>query len=307
MNTTPSLIAEIRAGARRLVREWNLLEGAFLSTGYSYSQCHALFELAQHGSLSPVQLADQLLLDKSTTSRLLSNLLQKGLVNVQKDTADRRQKWYSLTEAGRSVLDRNNCLADRQTTDALELLAPEEQEQVRVGLALYAKALSRSRLQSTHVIRPIRPEDNPVVARIIREVMAEFGTVGEGYSSEDEEIDRMYEAYDGPRSIFYVIEKDDRLLGCGGVGPLPGGDKDICELRKMYFLPELRGVGLGRKLVMQCLDDARRLGYRSYYLETVDRMWQANLLYQKMGFQRLERRCGDTGHCSCEGFYELIL
>lgn len=307
MNTAQSFIAEIRAGARRLVREWNLLEGAFLSTGYSYSQCHALFELAQHGALSPVQLADQLLLDKSTISRLLSNLLHKGLVKVQKDTADRRQKWYSLTEAGRAVLEQNNCLADRQTAGALELLSTEEQEKVREGLMLYAKALSRSRLQSAYLVRPIKPADNPAAACIIREVMAEFGTVGEGYSSEDEEIDRMYEAYDEPRSIFYVIEKEGRIFGCGGIGPLPGGGEDICELRKMYFRPELRGLGLGRKLVMQCLDDARRLGYRSCYLETVDRMWQANLLYQKIGFQRLERRCGDTGHCSCEGFYGLAL
>lgn len=307
MHSSLSLVAEIRAGARRLVREWNLLEGAFLSTGYSYSQCHALFELARHGALSPLQLADLLLLDKSTTSRLLSNLLHKDLVKVQKDTADRRQKWYSLTEAGRAVLDRNNCLADRQTADALDLLTVEEKEQVRQGLALYAKALSRSRLQSTYLIRTIQRADNPVTARIIREVMAEFGTVGEGYSSEDEEIDGMYEAYNGPRSVFYVIEKEGRLLGCGGIGPLPGDEGDTCELRKMYFLPELRGHGLGRKLVAQCLDDARRLGYRSCYLETVDRMWQANLLYQKMGFQRLEKRCGDTGHCSCEGYYELIL
>lgn len=307
MDSNQTVIAEIRAGVRRLVREWNLLEGAFLATGYRYSQCHALFELAQHGSLSPVQLADHLLLDKSTTSRLLSNLLRQGLVKVQKDTADRRQKWYSLTEAGRVALDRNNCLADRQTADALEWLTAEEREQVRIGLVLYAKALSRSRLQSACLIRTIEPADNPVVARIIREVMAEFGTVGEGYSSEDEEINRMYEAYDEAKSVFYVIEKEGRLLGCGGIGPLPGGRAGTCELRKMYFLPELRGMGLGKKLVAQCLDDARRLGYRSCYLETVDRMWQANLLYQKMGFQRLEQRCGDTGHCSCEGFYELTL
>ena len=307
MKLASSLIAEIRAGARQLVREWNLLEGAFLDTGCNYSQCHALFELAQNGALSTIQLSKSLLLDKSTTSRLLSNLLSKDLVKVQKDTADRRQKWYSLTEAGRLILERNNGLADQQVEEALQILSSDEQEKVREGLNLYSKALNRNRLQLAYSIRPIQAEDSPVVAHIIRQVMAEFDTVGEGYSSEDREIDDMYSAYDSPRHVFYVIEKDGRILGCGGIGSLPGEEQDICELKKMYFLPELRGMGLGKKLVLQCLDDARRLGYRSCYLETVDRMWQANRLYQQMGFKKLESRCGDTGHCSCDAYYALML
>ena len=70
----------------------------------------------------------------------------------------------------------------------------------------------------------------------------------------------------------------------------------------MYFLPEARGHGWGRKLMEKCLDTARRLGYQKCYLETVERMQTANLLYKKMGFEALCGRMGDTGHGSCDTY-----
>ena len=161
--------------------------------------------------------------------------------------------------------------------------------------------------QREYVLRSIQPGDNGPVARIIRQVMAEFGAVGEGYSIMDPEVDAMYEAYNNPRSGFFVVERQDEILGCGGVGPLAEGDKDTCELKKMYFLPELRGLGWGKRLASHCLEHARQLGYRQCYLETVDRMWQANRLYRQLGFERLENPLGCTGHSACEAYYALSL
>ncbi|PHN07122.1 GNAT family N-acetyltransferase [Flavilitoribacter nigricans] len=153
-------------------------------------------------------------------------------------------------------------------------------------------------------LRPIRPEDNPALARIIREVMTEFNTVGPGYSINDPEVDHMYEAYRDPAtSRYYVLEIDGKVVGGGGIGPLANGESAVCELRKMYFLPEARGQGWGRKMVSQCLEAARDLQYRKCYLETVERMETANLLYRKMGFEALCGRLGDTGHCSCDTYF----
>lgn len=158
-----------------------------------------------------------------------------------------------------------------------------------------------------HTLRPIQPGDNQAVARIIRQVMAEFGAVGEGYSIMDPEVDRMYEAYHNNRSAFYVIEQQGEVLGCGGIGPLVGGATDTCELKKMYFLPALRGKGWGKRLAIHCLDSARQLGYRRCYLETVERMSQANKLYQRLGFQKLDSALGSTGHSACETYYAIEL
>src|SRR5688572_595383 len=97
--------------------------------------------------------------------------------------------------------------------------------------------------------RPIEPADDPAVARLIRAVMPEFGACGSGFAIQDPEVDRMHATYSLPRSAYWVLQRDGAVIGGGGVAPLRGGDEDTCELQKMYFLPEARGLGLGRRLL----------------------------------------------------------
>jgi len=160
---------------------------------------------------------------------------------------------------------------------------------------------------STPILRPIQAADNANVARIIRQVMTEFGCVGPGFSIEDPEVDHMYEAYQGDHAAFFVIEHQGQVLGCGGFGPLAGGDGTTCELKKMYFLSELRGQGMGKKLLNHCMETAAQKGYQRMYLETVNRMTSANALYRLSGFQPLQGAEGATGHSSCDTFYALSL
>ncbi len=160
---------------------------------------------------------------------------------------------------------------------------------------------------SAMLIRRIQPSDNLEVASIIRTVMTEFGAVGAGFSIEDAEVDCMYESYTEPRTRFYVLDNKRALLGCGGIAPLAGGDPETCELKKMYFQPAARGQGYGRLLVETLLQDACRLGFRKVYIETLQSMVAANLLYQKLGFERLDRGLGNTGHCGCDTFYAMEL
>lgn len=156
-------------------------------------------------------------------------------------------------------------------------------------------------------IRPIEPRDDAAVARIIRAVMPEFGAVGDGFAINDPEVDWMSRAYAGPRSAYFVIERDGAVQGGGGVAPLEGGDGDTCELRKMYFLPELRGLGAGAALMTQCLDMARQLGFERCYLETLVGMNAAKRLYERTGFRRIDGPLGATGHGGCNTFYLLDL
>ncbi len=153
--------------------------------------------------------------------------------------------------------------------------------------------------QSDFQIRPVRRSDNSAVAAIIREVMTEFGAVGCGFSINDSEVDDMYGAYRGRGHAFYVVTVDGAILGCAGIAPLSGGAADTCELRKMYFLPQLRGKGAGAALMRRCLRAATACGYRRCYLETTTAMQQARALYQRFGFADLEKPMGDTGHTGC--------
>jgi putative acetyltransferase len=148
-------------------------------------------------------------------------------------------------------------------------------------------------------IREIETRDNADVADIIRIVMTEFKAVGCGYSINDAEVDDMFTAYASQGSEFYVVVMDGNVRGCGGFAPLNGGDKDTCELRKMYFRTELRGLGAGSQLLELCLARAIEAGYHHCYLETVVEMKQAQRLYGKYGFQYLDKPMGNTGHGSC--------
>jgi putative acetyltransferase len=158
-----------------------------------------------------------------------------------------------------------------------------------------------------YLIRPARREDNRAVALVIREVMTEFGAIGCNYSSSDPEVDTIYEAYPAPESVFFVVEHEDRVLGCGGMGPLAEGEPGVCELRKMYFLPELRGTGMGARLLKRILRAAREAGYKRCYLETLERMDQARRLYRKQGFEDIETPMGDTGHSGCNWWMVMEL
>jgi putative acetyltransferase len=160
---------------------------------------------------------------------------------------------------------------------------------------------------SAFTIRPITPADDAVVAAIIRTVMPEFGASGDGFAINDPEVDWMHRAYSAPRSAYFVVERDGIVQGGGGVAQLEGGPPDVCELRKMYFLPSLRGLGAGAALMAICLDAARGFGFGRCYLETLRGMDAAMRLYEKSGFGRLPGPMGATGHGGCNAFYLLPL
>ena len=133
-------------------------------------------------------------------------------------------------------------------------------------------------------IRPIHAADDPAMAAVIRTVMPTFGACGSGFAINDPEVDWMSRAYAAPRHAYCVGTQDERVLGGAGVAPLQGGDADTCELRKMYFLPEARGIGAGSAMMAHCLDAARQFGFR-----------------------RIGQPTGATGHGGCNTFYLLDL
>jgi putative acetyltransferase len=158
-------------------------------------------------------------------------------------------------------------------------------------------------MNDTFHIRSIEPRDNAAMAAIIRHVMPEFGADGPGFAIHDAEVDSMYEAYAQPRSSYFVVERDGVVIGGGGVAPLEGSEPDVCELRKMYFLPQARGIGAGSAMMQRCLDAARTHGFKRCYLETLTGMDAAQALYKRSGFTTLCNAMGGTGHHGCDRFF----
>lgn len=153
------------------------------------------------------------------------------------------------------------------------------------------------------IIREISAEDNKGVEELIKTVMPEFGASGPGFAINDPEVSNMYEAYHRDGHVYFVISQNGKILGGAGVAPLTGLESTTCELRKMYFKEEIRGLGLGQRLMSLCLVKAKELGYSQCYIETLENMKSARKLYEKNGFTPLKGPMGNTGHFSCDRFY----
>ena len=280
---------------------------ACLDTGLNRSQCNVLIELAQNQPMNLAELADNLLVNRSKIRHTIKKMVDSGMVIAEQVDSDHRKKSFRLAANGNRAYRAAMAQANRRFEDALKLLNEQQKNLAIEGLRVFGNALRKSRLQADFSIRLIQKRDNAQVARIIRETLTEFQAVGEGYSIEDAEIDDMYGSYRNARSCFYVITTGKRIVGCGGIAPLTGGEESTCELRKMYFLPTARGLGLGQRLLLLLMDEARKRDFKTCYLETVDRMETANQLYRKNGFRQLKKPRGKTGHCRCDRWYSLDL
>ena len=149
------------------------------------------------------------------------------------------------------------------------------------------------------LIRPINESDNKHIAIILREVLIEMDIPKKGSAYEDPEIDKMYESYQSNRSIYFVVEENDKILGGAGINPLKDGDSDICELQKMYFHKSLRGRGIGNKIIELCLNFAVEYNFKKCYIETMPNMVNAQKLYLRKGFNYINNPLGNTGHTAC--------
>lgn len=153
--------------------------------------------------------------------------------------------------------------------------------------------------QNNIVIREITQADNAQIAAVIRSVFEELDAPKVGTAYEDAALDVMTETYNKPKMAYFVVVNNRKIIGGCGIAPLEGAAETVCELQKMYFLPEARGLGLGSKMIAVCLKKAQEFGFESCYLETLPFMVGAQKLYKKVGFQPLSASMGSTGHYSC--------
>lgn len=149
------------------------------------------------------------------------------------------------------------------------------------------------------IIREIRDVDNAQIAMVIRSVLDDFGVPKVGSAYADVSLDKMHQTYNNNTSAYFVIETNGKIIGGAGIAQLDNYEGKVCELQKMYFLPEARGKGLGMTMLTACLEKAKSLGFEQCYLETLPYMKAARKLYAKVGFEALKQPLGNTGHFSC--------
>lgn len=149
------------------------------------------------------------------------------------------------------------------------------------------------------VIRTIQASDNPAIAKIVKNTLAEFGANHPNTVYYDPSTDMLFEVFQKERSAYFVAEMNNEIVGGSGIYPTDGLPSDTCELVKMYLLPHARGVGLGRTLIEKSLAFAKEAGYKNVYLESMPELRKALEVYAKFGFEYLKGPMGNSGHTGC--------
>ena len=153
-----------------------------------------------------------------------------------------------------------------------------------------------------YTIRKIENRDNKIIESIIRSCLIEFGANHEGTAWADPDLGRFSEIYNTEGNEYWVAEDEQgRVVGGAGIGALEGAE-GVCELQKMYCIPEVRGTGASHALIETALEFAKK-HYKLCYLETLENMVAAQRFYEKYGFQRTKDSFGNTEHFACDVHY----
>lgn len=148
-------------------------------------------------------------------------------------------------------------------------------------------------------IRLIEPKDNIALAAVIRAALTEFGANKPGTVYFDPTTDQLYQLFETSGSVYFIAENENELLGGCGIFPTIGLPEKTCELVKLYLAPAARGKGLGKALMLKAMDWAKEAGYEQVYLETMPELSNAVTMYEKLGYNRLPKSLGNSGHDGC--------
>ena len=154
-------------------------------------------------------------------------------------------------------------------------------------------------MQSKLIFREVKKRDNAPLASMIRKVFEEHNAPQAGTVYSDPTTDNLYQLFRASASVLWVAEIDHIPLGCCGIYPTIGLDSECAELVKYYLAKEARGIGIGKDLMQRCIVSARELGYKKLYLESMPHFSKAVSIYYKLGFRKLAKPLGNSGHTTC--------
>lgn len=293
----------LRQNARSIVRELGLLNDAYFDIGVTLAERHLLIELTSCSCPTLGEIAERLLLDKSTVSRLIAKSVKKGYVKCFGDEADKRKRFLSLTELGKKTLNAFEPIAFDQTKNALLTLTEEEISLVHQGIALYAKGLKNSRLQNKIVplsknkeetlimpkqildgftLRPFNQKDEKSLHNIFQEIV----DTGNQFPYACNSIQEFHRQFLNPQSSVYVCESTSQEV-VGGFyirSNFSGRSNHIANAAYMVK-SNYRGQGIGTFLINASLEIAKNLGFEAMQFNMVlSQNIKAVKLYEKLGF-----------------------
>jgi DNA-binding MarR family transcriptional regulator/GNAT superfamily N-acetyltransferase len=284
-----SHVQAIRRFNRFYTRQIGLLNEGLLESPFSLTEVRALYELAHRENPTAADLCKELGMDAGYASRILRSFEKQGLIEKKNSSRDARQSLLNLTRKGRRVFEPLESRSDEQVGRMLSMLSPAKQGNLIHAMQTIESVLdSREKPAHSYVLRQHRPGDMGWVVQRHGELYWQEYRYDERFEALVARIVAEFvEKLDSARERCWIAERDGENVGSVF---LVQKSKTVSKLRLLLVEPAARGLGIGGRLVSECVRFAREAGYRKMMLWTQSELTAARAIYQKSGFELVDEK-----------------
>jgi DNA-binding MarR family transcriptional regulator/GNAT superfamily N-acetyltransferase len=304
----PARIDAVRRFSRFYTRQIGALEEGLLKTPFSLTEARVMYELGQRGTATATELGQELGLDAGYLSRILRGFHERGLLDRRPSETDARQTRLSLTEAGRAAFAGLDAASRRDIGAMLGTLPIPQQEQLVNAMRTIESVLDAGpQPAAPYVLREARADDMEWVIRRHRELYTEEYGWGETFAKVvADSAAAIGRALGSERAVGWIAEVRGENAGCVF---LTRESEEDAKLRLLLVDPAARGLGIGARLVDECIRFAREAAYRRITLFTNEVLLTARRIYADRGFRVVHRERQDEffGHAFVAETWELDL
>lgn len=291
MPDTESLqrVEAVRRFTRFYTRKIGVLHEGLLGSPFSLAEARVIYELAHHEATTAKTLVRELGLDAGYLSRMLKGFEKRGLIERRPSDTDARQNVISLTDMGEAEFATLNTRSRNQIAAMLDAVPATDQNRVAGAMDEIETLLGdRPPQRVPYILRPHQPGDMGwVIQRHAVLYTREYGW-NENVEALTAEIAAQFlRDFDAEHEHCWIAEKDGENVGSIFLVRQPD---EVAKLRLLLVEPKARGLGIGKRLVDECIRFARRKGYRKITLWTNDVLTGARRIYQNAGFRLIEEK-----------------
>ena len=276
-------VGAIRAFNRFYTRKIGVVDG-MASSPFALAEARVLYELAHREQATATDIRKELGLDAGYMSRILREFERRKLIRREQSKTDERQKFLSLTAKGRKAFTPLDARSNRDVAAMLEGLSPTKRKQLVDAVQAVRRLLGdKVQTSTSYLLRQHQPCDlGWIVHRQAILYAEEYGWDGTYEALASEIVAQFIKNYDPKRERCWIAEKDGASVG--GVFVAKASD-DIAQLRLLHVEAQARGLGIGKRLVEECVRFARQAGYEKMTLWTQNNLHAARHIYKQAGFQ----------------------
>lgn len=292
---SPGQVNTVRRFNRFYARRMGLLGGKSLHGAYSLPETRVLFEIAHGGAATARELGDRLELDTPYLSRTLRAFEEGGLIKRKVSDEDRRHLRITMTAAGRATVAEIEKAQSAELEGVLSELS--DPERVRLSEAMHSiEAIlgERSETPAPFVLRPHQPGDMGWVTWRHGVLYSQMYGWNDRFEALVAQVTADFlRDFDPSRERCWIAEREGEIVGCVFL-VAHTERKGVARLRLLLVEPHARGMGIGRRLIQECVRFATSSGYRTVTLWTNSVLDSARHLYEQEGFELVEEEVHDT-------------